>query len=697
MNFDSLFSPKSIAIIGASRREKTVGNDIVKNLATQGYAGEIYPVNPSADELYGKKVYHSIDEVPGDIELAVIAIPSKFVPATIEELAKKKNTKAAIVISAGFKEMGNVELEEELKAVCEKNNVTLVGPNCLGAINADIKMNASFAVLMPEAGNIAFMSQSGALCTAVLDYAQALGIGFSKFVSIGNKAAVDELDLIKYLAQDDQTKVILMYAEGLNDAQAFIETLKEINRGPNPKPVIILKSGRTAEGAGAIASHTGSLAGGDAAYEALFAQAGMIRANSIEELFNLAQIFSKNDLNNVENVTIITNAGGPGVLTTDEVISSGLKLTKLSEKTEAALKEFLPVAANTHNPVDILGDALADRYEKTLEVIGQDENTDAILLILTPQSMTEIDATAKAVIAAKKTTDKPMAVCFMGEPTVESGVELMRQAGITTTTFPEPAAKGLSILNKFSQWVKVRDDEVLHYSDVDHDKVAKIFAEAKKNNKTSFPEAEAVEILKVYNFPVLQAEIASSPEEAEKIAKKFGTKLAMKIVSQDILHKSDVGGVRLNVTAKDAAEQYQDMLKTVAKNKPQAKLDGALMMEMAPKGTEVILGVMKDPSLGTMVMFGLGGIYVEVLKDVSFSIAPITRKDAERMIDSLRSKAIFEGVRGEKPADREALIETLGRLSQLVSDFPEIKELDVNPLLALPSGAKVLDARIVIE
>lgn len=697
MNIDSIFNPKSIAIIGASRREKTVGNDVVKNLITQGYQGKIYPVNPNADELYGKKVYKNINSIPGDAELAVIAIPAKFVSGAIEELAIKKNTKAAIVISAGFKEMGNAELEKDLKIVCEKNDATLVGPNCLGAVNADIKMNASFAALMPKKGNIAFMSQSGALCTAVLDYAQALGVGFSKFISIGNKASLDELALIKYLAKDEQTKVILMYAEELKDAQAFINTLKEINRGPNPKPVIILKSGKTEEGAGAIASHTGSLAGGDAAYNALFEQSGIIRANSVEELFNLAQIFSKNDLKNIDNVTIITNAGGPGVLITDEVISSGLKLTKLAPATEKALKELLPAAASSSNPVDILGDALAERYEKTLEVVGQDPNTDAILLILTPQSMTEIEATAKAVVAAKQTMGKPIVVCFMGEPTVRVGVEIMRQAGITTTMFPEPAANGLATLSKFSKWAKIKDDQTLHYDDVDKDKVAQIFAKAKKKGKTSFPEAEAVDILAAYKFPVLQSKIAASEQEAQQIAKEFGGKLAMKIVSQDILHKSDVGGVRLNVTAEDAAKQYQSMMETVAENKPDAKLDGALMMEMAPKGTEAILGVMKDPSLGTMIMFGLGGIYVEVLKDVSFSIAPITRKDAERMIDSLRSSDIFKGVRGEKPADREALIETLGRLSQLVTDFPQIIELDINPLLALPDGAKVLDARVVIE
>ncbi|NCN03756.1 MAG: CoA-binding protein [Candidatus Pacebacteria bacterium] len=700
MNLDDLFNAQSIAIVGASSREKTVGNDVVKNLTSQGYQGKIIPINPKIDELYGQKVYHDIKDVDVEIDVVVVAIPAKFVPDVVK-VAATKGAKAAVVISAGFKEMGNIKLEEELRDVCRKNNVALIGPNCLGVINAQNKMNASFAALMPEVGNIAFMSQSGALCTAVLDYADKMAIGFSKFVSIGNKADVDEVDLIRYLHTDPETKVVALYAEQLADANQMIDTLIELNKGDNPKPVVILKSGRTEAGAGAIASHTGSLSGGDSAYEALFAQAGIIRANTIEELFNFAQIFCVNKQTVIENVTVITNAGGPGVLTTDEIVKQNFKMAELSEATVKVLKENLPEAASTHNPVDVLGDARADRYRMALEVVKDDPNTDAIIILLTPQSMTEVEETAQVIIEAMDGNDKPLVVSFMGEKSVHQGVEMLQKADIMTTTFPEPAAASLAALSNFTKWSRQPAGEKLHFGDVDYDKVKRIFSDAKANDQTSFPEAAAMEIMRAYNFPLLQSSVASSPEEAAHKCFEMGgdeAKFAMKIVSDDILHKSDVGGVMLNVTTKDAAERYQEMFKTVSEKKPEAKLDGVLLMEMAPQGgIEVILGVSKAPGLGTMIMFGLGGIYVEVLKDVNFAYAPLTRDDAIRMINGLKSSKLFDGVRGQQPVNKESLIEAIGRLSQLVTDFPEIIELDINPLLALPSGAKVLDARVVIE
>lgn len=700
MNLNALFNAQSIAIVGASSREKTVGNDIVKNLTSQGYEGKILPVNPKIDELYGQNVYHDIKDIDQEIDLVVIAIPAKFVPEVVG-VAASKGAKAAVVISAGFKEIGNIKLEEELRDVCRKNNVALIGPNCLGVINAQNKMNASFAALMPEVGNIAFMSQSGALCTAVLDYADKMAIGFSKFVSIGNKADVDEVDLIRYLHTDPQTKVVALYVEQLSNANEIIDTLVELNKGDNPKPVVILKSGRTEAGAGAIASHTGSLSGGDSAYQALFAQAGIIRANTIEELFNFAQIFCVNKQAEIENITVITNAGGPGVLTTDEVVKQNFKMAELSEDTVKVLREGLPEAASTHNPVDVLGDARADRYRLALEAVKNDPNTDGIIVLLTPQSMTEIDETAQAVIDVMKDSDMPLVVSFMGEQSVNSGVEMLQRADIMTTTFPEPAAASLAALSNFTKWSKLPAGEKLHYDDVDYDKVAKIFSEAKANEQKSFPESAAMEIMQAYNFPLLQSSVAIFPEEAAQKCFEMGGdegKFAMKIVSDDILHKSDVGGVMLNITTKDAAEKYNEMMETVSSRKPEAKLDGVLLMEMAPQGgTEVILGVSKAPGLGTMIMFGLGGIYVEVLKDVAFSFVPLTRTDALRMIEGLKTSELFEGVRGKEAVDKESLIEAIGRLSQLVTDFPEIVELDINPLLALPGGAIALDARVVIE
>ncbi len=695
MNFQALFQPQSIAIIGASSREKTVGNDVVKNLVQQGFTGQIFPINPKIDELYGVKVYHDIKDLDQKIDLVVVAIPAKFVNSAIEEAAKK-GAQAAIVISAGFKEAGNFALEQELAETCKRHNIILVGPNCLGVINAEQKMNASFAAIMPEVGNVAFMSQSGALCTAVLDYAKELGLGFSKFISIGNKAALDELALIQYLHEDPQTKVICIYAEALDNAPAIIASLKKLNRGKNPKPVIILKSGKTEAGASAIASHTGSLSGGDNAYQALFDQAGIIRAQSISELFDLASVMSTNPLKEIKSVTIVTNAGGPGVLTTDAIIENGLTMAELEKETVKKLTEFLPAAANVHNPVDVLGDAVGEVYEKTLNVLSEDKNTDAILLLLTPQSMTEPVETARAVVNLRKKTDKAIVVSLMGRDLVAEGVKLLRDNKIANTTFPESAALGLGALAKFVAWTKIKESGVKVFADVDRKKVAKIFQEARKVGKTSFPEAEAMEILRAYNFPLLKSATAKSAKEAKKILSEFNCASAMKIVSPDILHKSDVGGVMLNVTAADVESKFTEMMTVVAKNMPQAKLEGVLLMEMAPQGHETILGINKN-SLGSMLMFGLGGIYVEVFKDVTFAFPPLTLLEIKKMVNGLKSSSIFAGTRGQQAIDQESLISAIARLAQLSSDFPEIKELDINPLLLSASGAKVLDARIVID
>ncbi len=699
MSFQSLFYPKAIAVVGASRKEKTVGNDVVKNLVKQGFQGGIYPVNPSAEELYGKKVYAKLADLPEKIDLVVIAVPAKFVPQVVSEAAAQ-GAQAAVVISAGFKEIGNVELEAELTRICVASGVSLVGPNCLGVINSEIQMNASFAATMPDVGNVAFVSQSGALCTAVLDYAKELGIGFSKFISIGNKADVDELKLIQYLAEDPKTSVIALYVEQLAEATKLISVIRSTTQGQNPKPIIMIKSGRTAAGASAVASHTGSLSGGDAAYDALFNQSGVIRANSISELFEFAKIFSKNKLQKLENVAIITNAGGPGVLTTDEVSDNGLQLAQLTEETAIALKAVLPPAASVKNPIDVLGDAVSERYEQALKLVEKDPNVDGLIVVLTPQSMTEIEQTAQAIIQLRKTSVKPIAVSFMGHEIVRPGVELMKAAGIVTTHFPEQAARAMAVFGKFYTWSQTYVGEIRRFKDVDTAAVVKIFAEAKAKGQTSFPEAQALEILQAYNFPLLKSFKAATAAIATELLANDQGKYAMKIVSPDILHKSDVGGVMLNVTAETVAAKFAEMMKTVANRKPDAKLEGVLLMEMAPSnGTELILGVNQVPGLGTMIMFGLGGIYVEVFKDVAFAFAPLTETDARRLISSLHSSALFAGVRGQEPVDVEAMVESICRLSQLVTDFPEIVELDINPLLGLAvgQGAKVLDARVVIE
>lgn len=699
MNLNSIFYPKSIAIIGASTVSGHVGNDIVKNLVHQGYKGNIFPVNPKATNLYKLKCYPSILEIKSRIDLAVVVVPSGIVPTVLKDVAKKK-VPGVIVISAGFKEVGNVELENQVREICQKHNMALVGPNCLGVINPENKMNASFATIMPPAGNIAFISQSGALCTAILDYAQKLDIGFSKFVSVGNKALLSEADLFNYLANDKKTKVVAMYVEQLTNAPALIAAAKKLTHGKNPKPVIAIKSGRTSAGASASASHTGALAGNDAAYEALFEQAGIIRVETIQELFDYLRVFTHNELPAGDRVAIITNAGGPGVLTTDTVILKGLKLAEISAKTTSELKKHLPLYANFKNPIDVLGDARADRYEGAINILEKDKNIDSIIVILTPQSVTEFSKTAQAIVYAKKKSKKPIVASFMGGHLVNLGVKILRSHGISTFNFPESAATALSALTNFKFIGKESNNKHFAFKDINKNSINKIFEKAKMRRQIFFPEVDSLPILKHYGFPILTSHIATTAEEAKEIAKKINNKVAMKIISPDILHKTDSGGVMLNVTPELAEASFKEIISLVKKNVPNAKIEGILMSEMIKgKGVEMILGAVKDSGLGHTIMVGLGGVYVEVFKDVAFGLAPLTKNDARKMLEKLKSKNILDGARGQTVLDSEALIECIGRLSQLLMDFPNIKELDINPLLVLPKGkgAKVLDARIVVE
>lgn len=698
MNLEKIFYPKSIAIIGASTRIGSVGNDVLKNLIEQGYAGKIYPVNPKTESLYDLKCYPNLSAIKGAVDLIVVAVPASIVPAVIQEAADC-HVKAAIVISAGFKESGQVELEKQVAKICIENDIILVGPNCLGVINPEIKMNASFAINQPDFGSLAFISQSGALCTAVLDYAQSLEIGFSKFMSIGNKAVLNEVEILKYLKTDPATKIIAMYTEQLNDAPELMEVVNSLTHGKNPKPIIALKSGRTSAGASASASHTGALAGNDTAYEALFNQTGILRAQSGAELFELIQIFSNNPLCAARRVAVITNAGGPGVLTTDALVSGGLEMAELSAKTKEKLGEKLPPAANLHNPIDVLGDAKADRYELALNETLSDDNVDAAIVILTPQTTTEFIKTAEAIISAKKYS-KPLAAVFMGDKLVQPAVDLLRNKSVAVYSFPEQAANAFVSFNKFYENSLRPIGEVLKFTDINKQRVAEIFSQARAIGKTRFPEAEALEILKAYNFPLLKYKLVKSADEALKEAPSFGQNLAFKIFSPDILHKSDVGGIMLNISPEEAGRKYSEMIETVGKNKPDAHLEGVLMMEMAPKnGLELILGSVKDPNLGSLIMAGLGGIYVEVFKDVAFGLTPLKKSDAENLLQRLKAHRLIEGVRGGKALDKEETIEVISRLSQLLCDFPEIKELDINPLLVLEDGAgvKALDARIIIE
>ena len=697
-NLDFVFKPKSVAIVGASTKIGSVGNDLVKNLS-QGFAGLVYPVNPKAEGVCGLKCYPSLSAISAPVDLMIIAVPAVIVPSILEE-GGALGIKGAIIISAGFKEGGNVDLENSVRDICLKYDIALIGPNCLGIINPSLKLNASFAAFTPEAGNVAFISQSGALCTAILDCATSMGIGFSKFISVGNKAVLDEAAILDYLENDDDTDVVAMYAEQLAEPERLMAKIKQMTHDTKPTPVVVLKSGKTSAGAGASASHTGALAGSDAAYAALFRQSGIIRADTAEELFDYIKIFSSNKTQSAARLAIVTNAGGPGVLAIDATISNGLSVATLSDATKEALALVLPKEANIHNPIDVLGDAKADRFEVAISIVLSDENVDAAIIILTPQSMTEVVETAQVIIAARDKYNKPIAAAFMGQELVAPGLELLKNNKIAAYSYPESAIKSFSALEKFYLDTKSKPESVTEFNDVDYDAVAKIFATARENGVYSFPEASALAILEAYRLPVLVSRVAHNREEAEAIAKEIGKIMVLKIVSPEILHKSDAGGIMLHVKPEEAGAKFEEMMARVAINLPEAKLEGVLLVEMIlDSGIELILGSVKDPSLGDAIMLGLGGIYVEIIKDVAFGLNPLNRGDVLDMIGSLKSKKILEGARGGKASDKEAIVECVLRLAKLLHDFPEIVEMDINPLLVLENGkgAKVLDARIIIE
>lgn len=700
---EHIFRPKSVAVIGASNRDGSVGSAIFKNILFGGYRGTLYPVNPTSPSIAGVHAYKSVGEIPDEIDLAMIIVPAPAVPAVMEECGRK-GVKSAVVVSAGFKEIGPAGLAHEQRVVelAKHYRIPLVGPNCLGVINtdSDVLLNASFARCMPRHGNIAFVSQSGALCAGILDYARGRNIGFSKFISVGNKADITEIDLLRYLAADESTDVILMYLETLADGRAFIELAREITgEMEKPKPILAIKSGRTSQGAAAARSHTGSLAGSDAVYDAIFAQAGILRVDTVEELFDFAVGFSRQPLPTGNRFAIVTNAGGPGIMATDAAIRHGLELAKLRPETLEALKAKLPPTANFSNPIDVIGDAQSDRYQAALKAVLADPGVDGVVVLLTPQSMTDIEAIAHTVGAEAAAQDKPVLASFLGHVDISAGVQILERNGIPNYPFPENAARSLAAMFRYTQWLhRPRTRE--RTFQVNAGRVREIFDRIRAEGRTFLPEAEALEVLGAYGFPLLKHAVARDPEEAAGLFAEFGGPVAMKIVSPDVVHKVDVGGVLLNISTAEAARAgFKQITNGVKQKLPGARLLGVEIQQMAAKGTEVILGLSRDPAFGHIIMFGLGGTYVEVLKDVSFRLVPIRELGAHNMIKSIRAAKVFEGFRGQPPADIEAVAECLERLSQLAVDFPEIAELDINPLIvhAQGQGARVADVRIALD
>ena len=701
-DFNKIFKTQSVAIIGASNKKGSIGNTLVLNLKNS-FKGKIYPVNLKEKQIENLKAYSSLSGIKKKVDLMLIAVPAQVVPDILEE-GGRLGIKGAVVISAGFKEVGNLELDNKLKEICKKYNITLIGPNCLGVLNSYNNLNASFAAQNARSGKTAFISQSGAVCTAVLDSAEKLGIGFSKFVSVGNKSMTNEADLFEYLAADKETEIVAVYAEELSEPERIIKVAKKLKEAG--KALIILKAGRSLVAAKSAASHTGALAGEDKVYEALFRQAGIIRADKIEELFDFIKIFSAEISQKIstkksyKNLAIITNAGGPGVVAVDSLERANLNLVSLSIKTKESLKKILKAAANINNPIDILGDALAMDYKGALQAVLSDEKVDSVLVILTPQAVTEIEKTAKVIIEAKKKYNKIIVAVFMGEAMVNSARKLFSANSLVSYSFPEDAVKALGALNKWAEFYsKKTDDLEASFKNINQKKLEKIFLEARKRGQKAFPEFEALEILKTYGFKTLKIYLAKSSKEAELIAKKINKDLVLKISSADILHKSDAGGIMLNVLPTEAGKKFKELIARVSKKKPKAKIEGVLITEMIKEeGLEMILGAFKDPALGSTIMLGLGGIFVEVFKDVSFGLNPLRREDVYKMIEELKSKKLLAGARNSSAKDEKALVDSVLRLVKLIKDFPEILELDINPLLVLRKGkgAIVLDARMII-
>ena len=697
---DAIFRPKSIAVIGASNRQGNVGNAIFRNILYGGYCGTLYPVNPKAPSICGVHSYKNIAEIPDEIDLACVMVPPASALQVVEECAKK-GVKGMIIISAGFREVGaeGLALEKKIVDVVRHHKIPLIGPNCLGVINTDpdTMLSASFGRCMPRHGNIGFVSQSGALCAGILDYARGRNIGFSKFVSIGNKADVTEVELLQYLAHDKATDVILMYLESMADGRKFIEVAREVT-GELKKPVLAIKSGRTSQGAAASQSHTGALAGSDAVYDAIFQQAGILRVDSVEELFDFAVGFSRQPLPKSNHFAIVTNAGGPGVMATDAAIRHGLELAKLRPETLEALKGKLPPTANFNNPIDVIGDATCDRYTAAMEAVLADQNVEGVVVLLTPQSMTDIEAIAETVGKTASAGKKPVLASFLGAVDVAAGIQILEKHGVPHYQFPENASRSLAAMAKHVQWIERPRTKERKFK-ADTGAVKEIFAQVRAEGRTFLPELESLAVLDAYGFPTLKHGLSKSADEAAALFKKIGAPAVMKIVSPDVVHKFDVGGVLLNIsTAEEARVGFEKITNGVKQKLPNARLLGVEVVQMAPKGVEVILGISKDPAFGHIVMFGLGGTFVEVLKDVSFRLVPIRELSAKNMITSIRAAKVFESFRGQPPADTATIAECLERLSQLVVDFPEIAELDINPLIvhAEGKGAHVADVRIVL-
>ncbi len=694
---DPLFQPESVAVIGASRNAGTIGYQIVDNLVRHGYKGVVYPINPYARAIHSIQAYPSISAVPGPVDMAVVVVPKETVLKVVDECGQKV-VKGVVVISAGFREVGGEGLgrEEVLLKIVRRHGMRLVGPNCMGLMNTapDISMNATFAPTMPPAGATSFLSQSGALGVTILDYAAEYGIGIRQFVSIGNKPDVSGNDLIEYWENDPGTRLILMYLESFGTPKRFISVARRVSR---KKPIAVVKSGRTQAGARAATSHTGALVGTDLAIDSLLAQCGVLRADSIEELFDLAMAFEDLSPPAGNRVAIVTNAGGPGIIIADACESAGLEVVELGSETQARLRGIFPAEASVRNPVDMIASATGKSYEGALRIVLEDPSVDAaIAAFVPPLGIKQADIAASIVAAVEGGGEKPVLAVLMGREGLPQGIAELNKAGIPAYRFPESAARALAAMHRHRVWAERPVLEPEEF-EVDRPAVEKILDEVVASRRTQLNEVEALEVFRAYGIPTISYRITLSEEAAVQAAEELGFPVVLKVLSPDVVHKTDVGGVRVDLrSAAEVEEAYRGIYRSVGERHEEANIQGVLVEPYQKGGQEVIIGMSTDARFGPILMFGIGGIYVEAMMDVAFRVHPVTRTDAEEMIRSVRGFPLLEGIRGETGADLDSLAEVIQRISQLVGDHDRIAELDLNPFMALASGGMAVDARMTI-
>jgi acetyl coenzyme A synthetase (ADP forming)-like protein len=680
---DYFFRPRGVAVVGASRDTHKLGFGVVRNLVEYHYRGNIYPVNPVANEILGNKCYASISEIPDPVDLAIIVVPAKFVSAAMEECGKKK-IKRIIVVSGGFGETGaeGRAREGELARIARKYEMRIIGPNCIGTIDTHTPLNTTFVIGMPQAGDIAFVSQSGAMVAAVIDWARGAGVGFSRIVSLGNQVDVNVTEMLQSVGEDTQTKVITAYIEGLTEGREFMDAAEEIARN---KPVVVLKAGYGKGGAKAVASHTGALAGSAEAYDAAFEHSGVLRANTTEELFDWARALAWQPLPKGNRVAVLTNAGGPAILAVDLLEKSGLQLARLSEETKKYLRPRLPSAASVNNPVDVLAGSGPATYAVALDTLISDPEVDAVIVIQAPQDWFLPESLAEVIGEVAAIHQKPVLATIMGLASVDKALSILHQKRVPTFAFPERAASALVAMYERRKWLDTPEESPTKFKKVD-----------KNSARNAIAENDFTRLLETYGIKSPPAKTAATDGEAAAIASKIGYPVVLKLVSEDITHKSDVGGVVLNLMdEKSVRQQFSGTIKSIRSNYPEAKINRMLVQKMLTCGQEVIVGVRRDPQFGPVVLVGSGGVEVELQRDVSMGIAPLTKSQAERMLENTQAGKRLKGWRNIPPADKKAVIEIMLRMSQLACDFPEISELEINPLFVLRKnkGAFAVDVR----